>query len=178
MCTITPPPPPMRRIAYAAYPTFRIFASNLIAPLTACVALPCIAWRQGPSWKLGKEAELWTRPRGVEQRNAGLAALRALPPKDGVFYFADDDNSYSLELFDTLRTCAQSCPPSMRSLFSRADKPTPITRNIPLQCSRLAHPLHTNSCIVFFFADIPPDATVLPTAAHYNMRTASRCIAL
>lgn len=56
-----------------------------------------------PSWKLGKEAELWTRPRGVEQRNAGLAALRALPPKDGVFYFADDDNSYSLELFDTLR---------------------------------------------------------------------------
>merc|ERR1719272_1107120 len=49
-----------------------------------------------PQWKLGKEAELWTRPRGVEQRNAGLAALRSLPPKDGVFYFADDDNSYSL----------------------------------------------------------------------------------
>lgn len=47
---------------------------------------------KGPQWKLGKEAELWTRPRGVEQRNAGLAALRELPPKDGVFYFADDDN--------------------------------------------------------------------------------------
>lgn len=47
---------------------------------------------KGPQWKLGKEAELWTRPRGVEQRNAGLAALRGLPPKDGVFYFADDDN--------------------------------------------------------------------------------------
>jgi hypothetical protein len=27
-----------------------------------------------PKWKLGKEAELWTRPRGVEQRNAGMRA--------------------------------------------------------------------------------------------------------
>ena len=56
-----------------------------------------------PQWKLGKEAELWTQPRGVEQRNAALAALRALHPTNGVFYFADDDNSFSLELFDTLR---------------------------------------------------------------------------
>lgn len=56
-----------------------------------------------PQWRLGKEAELWTQPRGVEQRNAGLAALRALRPTNGVFYFADDDNSFSLDLFDTIR---------------------------------------------------------------------------
>ena len=54
------------------------------------------------------KAELWTRPRGVEQRNAGLAALRSLPPKDGVFYFADDDNSYSLGLFGTCTVRART----------------------------------------------------------------------
>eukprot|EP00039_Didymoeca_costata_P005649 m.83338 g.83338 ORF g.83338 m.83338 type:complete len:314 (-) comp12917_c0_seq1:48-989(-) len=56
-----------------------------------------------PSWKLGKEAELWTRPRGVEQRNAGLQVVRDLRPQNGVVYFADDDNSYDLELFDMIR---------------------------------------------------------------------------
>ena len=56
----------------------------------------------------------WAKPRGVEQRNAGLAALRRLlqdataPGASavdirGVVYFADDDNTYSLSLFEDMR---------------------------------------------------------------------------
>ncbi|KAG8444886.1 hypothetical protein GDO86_009877 [Hymenochirus boettgeri] len=45
-------------------------------------------------------------PRATEQRNAGLAWLRQgyhsprIPPTVGVVFFADDDNTYSLELFE------------------------------------------------------------------------------
>lgn len=38
------------------------------------------------------------KPRGVSNRNRGLAWLRA-NASNGVFYFADDDNTYDLELF-------------------------------------------------------------------------------
>ena len=41
--------------------------------------------------------------KGVEQRNAGLQWLRKFCSKghcDGVVYFADDDNTYSLQLFE------------------------------------------------------------------------------
>ncbi|XP_069830700.1 galactosylgalactosylxylosylprotein 3-beta-glucuronosyltransferase 2 [Dendropsophus ebraccatus] len=47
-------------------------------------------------------------PRATEQRNAGLAWLRQqYQPKThlpGVVFFADDDNTYSLELFQEMRT--------------------------------------------------------------------------
>uniref|UniRef100_A0A8D0CF14 Galactosylgalactosylxylosylprotein 3-beta-glucuronosyltransferase n=1 Tax=Salvator merianae TaxID=96440 RepID=A0A8D0CF14_SALMN len=48
-------------------------------------------------------------PRGTEQRNAGLAWIRqkyqhAPPQQPGVLFFADDDNTYSLELFQEMRT--------------------------------------------------------------------------
>ncbi|NWX25418.1 B3GA2 glucuronosyltransferase, partial [Notiomystis cincta] len=48
-------------------------------------------------------------PRATEQRNAGLAWLRQRhqhlpPPQPGVLFFADDDNTYSLELFQEMRT--------------------------------------------------------------------------
>lgn len=49
----------------------------------------------------------WLKPRGVEQRNEGLRWLRedrrAQPGADGqqgVVYFADDDNTYSLQIFE------------------------------------------------------------------------------
>ncbi|XP_066468527.1 galactosylgalactosylxylosylprotein 3-beta-glucuronosyltransferase 2 [Tiliqua scincoides] len=48
-------------------------------------------------------------PRATEQRNAGLAWIRqrhqhASPAPPGVLFFADDDNTYSLELFQEMRT--------------------------------------------------------------------------
>ena len=49
----------------------------------------------------------WLKPRGVLQRNAGLLWLRKLAVKTkvdpAVVYFADDDNTYSLELFKEVR---------------------------------------------------------------------------
>ncbi|XP_006638767.1 galactosylgalactosylxylosylprotein 3-beta-glucuronosyltransferase 2 isoform X1 [Lepisosteus oculatus] len=56
-----------------------------------------------PTPKRYKRAGL---PRATEQRNAGLAWLRLhrSPRDSGVVFFADDDNTYSLELFDEMRT--------------------------------------------------------------------------
>ncbi|XP_069326219.1 galactosylgalactosylxylosylprotein 3-beta-glucuronosyltransferase 3 isoform X1 [Eulemur rufifrons] len=57
----------------------------------------------------------WVRPRGVEQRNKALDWLRGRggavggekdpppPGTQGVVYFADDDNTYSRELFEEMR---------------------------------------------------------------------------
>lgn len=46
-------------------------------------------------------------PRGTLQRNLGLHWLRDsfsnTAPPEGVVYFADDDNTYSLELFEEVR---------------------------------------------------------------------------
>ncbi|XP_070622266.1 galactosylgalactosylxylosylprotein 3-beta-glucuronosyltransferase 3 [Erythrolamprus reginae] len=48
----------------------------------------------------------WLKPRGVEQRNLALQWLRGHRrlPDAGVVYFADDDNTYSLRLFDEIRS--------------------------------------------------------------------------
>ncbi|MBN3320837.1 B3GA2 glucuronosyltransferase, partial [Atractosteus spatula] len=56
-----------------------------------------------PTPKRYKRAGL---PRATEQRNAGLAWLRLhrSPRDSGVVFFADDDNTYSLELFEEMRT--------------------------------------------------------------------------
>lgn len=47
----------------------------------------------------------WLRARGVEQRNRALRWLRETrrPGESGVVYFADDDNTYSLRLFQEVR---------------------------------------------------------------------------
>lgn len=42
------------------------------------------------------------KDRGVHQRNTALELIE-LHKLDGIVYFADDDNVYSLELFDRLR---------------------------------------------------------------------------
>lgn len=39
------------------------------------------------------------KPRGVSNRNRGLEWLRD-NATDGVFYFADDDNTYDIRLFE------------------------------------------------------------------------------
>lgn len=43
------------------------------------------------------------KPRGVSNRNKGLEWLRG-NAKTGVFYFADDDNTYDLDLFKEVKT--------------------------------------------------------------------------
>lgn len=55
--------------------------------------------------KLKKGETRVKKPRGVAQRNAGLSWLRenVAATSSGVVYFADDDNTYSLQLFDTIR---------------------------------------------------------------------------
>ena len=56
-----------------------------------------------PDYKLQDEDPNWLKPRGVVQRNAALEWIRQeLRPNQykGVVYFADDDNTYSLELFE------------------------------------------------------------------------------
>eukprot|EP00041_Stephanoeca_diplocostata_P014061 m.252347 g.252347 ORF g.252347 m.252347 type:complete len:332 (+) comp19564_c0_seq2:189-1184(+) len=56
-----------------------------------------------PPGSLGKLEASFMVPRGINQRNAGLQALRDLRPTNGAFYFADDDNTYSVELFEVIR---------------------------------------------------------------------------
>lgn len=59
--------------------------------------------------KLKEGEPQWLKPRGAEQRNEGLRWLREKAAADGgdgsafnnaVIYFADDDNTYSLQLFE------------------------------------------------------------------------------
>ncbi|MGH0176367.1 UNVERIFIED_CONTAM: hypothetical protein FKN15_072683 [Acipenser sinensis] len=53
-------------------------------------------------FKLQEGDPNWLKPRGVEQRNLALQWLRENrgPSDEGVVYFADDDNTYSLRLFE------------------------------------------------------------------------------
>ncbi|CAL8101970.1 unnamed protein product [Calicophoron daubneyi] len=49
----------------------------------------------------------WFRPKGIAQRNMGLQWLRqnlVLGKHRGVLYIADDDNTYSLEVFNQMRS--------------------------------------------------------------------------
>ncbi len=44
-----------------------------------------------------------TKPRGVSNRNRALEWILANASRDGVFYFADDDNTYDLRIFTEAR---------------------------------------------------------------------------
>lgn len=58
------------------------------------------------SFKMSSNDPSWRKPRGVLQRNAGLAWLRKnlnVGTDRGVVYFADDDNTYDLQLFEEMR---------------------------------------------------------------------------
>lgn len=58
----------------------------------------------------------WLKPRGAEQRNEGLRWLREKAAADGgkglasenaVIYFADDDNTYGLQLFEEVSSLSR-----------------------------------------------------------------------
>ncbi|XP_055547194.1 galactosylgalactosylxylosylprotein 3-beta-glucuronosyltransferase P [Wyeomyia smithii] len=49
-----------------------------------------------------KYRKMKVKPRGVSNRNRGLQWIRA-NATEGVFYFADDDNTYNLEIFEQMR---------------------------------------------------------------------------
>ena len=55
--------------------------------------------------KLGAEDPNWLKPRGVQQRNSALNHLRKKFYNDntGLVYFMDDDNTYSIKVFDEIR---------------------------------------------------------------------------
>lgn len=78
--------------------------SELVTRFVAGAGLPCTHLHV-PTPRRYKRPGL---PRATEQRNAGLAWLRQRhqhlpPPQPGVLFFADDDNTYSLELFQEVR---------------------------------------------------------------------------
>ncbi|XP_069824327.1 galactosylgalactosylxylosylprotein 3-beta-glucuronosyltransferase 3 [Dendropsophus ebraccatus] len=58
-----------------------------------------------PAMKLKDSDPNWLKPRGVEQRNEALRWLREnrSPMEHGVVYFADDDNTYSIRIFQEMR---------------------------------------------------------------------------
>ncbi|CRK97451.1 CLUMA_CG010840, isoform A [Clunio marinus] len=67
------------------------------------------------------------KPRGVSNRNRGLEWIRA-NASDGVLYFADDDNTYDLDIFDEMRyTKKVSMWPV--GLITKYGVSSPIVRN-------------------------------------------------
>ncbi|XP_014701331.3 galactosylgalactosylxylosylprotein 3-beta-glucuronosyltransferase 2 isoform X1 [Equus asinus] len=78
--------------------------SELVSRFVARAGLPCTHLHV-PTPRRYKRPGL---PRATEQRNAGLAWLRQRHrhqrAQPGVLFFADDDNTYSLELFQEMRT--------------------------------------------------------------------------
>lgn len=54
-------------------------------------------------YKLKQNNPNWLKPRGVLQRTEGLRWVRQQSEPDAVVYFADDDNTYDLQLFDEMR---------------------------------------------------------------------------
>ncbi|XP_065204058.1 galactosylgalactosylxylosylprotein 3-beta-glucuronosyltransferase I-like [Planococcus citri] len=59
-----------------------------------------------PSWKRSNSKSVESKFKGIPQRNAAIRWLRENKNKDtdrGVVYFADDDNTYSVKLFQEMR---------------------------------------------------------------------------
>jgi len=76
------------------------FLSSNSLPFThLCVATP-------EAMKLKSKDPHWSKPRGVQQRNRGIQWLRDNRGEEtgGVVYFADDDNTYTPELFEAIRS--------------------------------------------------------------------------
>ncbi|XP_078256132.1 galactosylgalactosylxylosylprotein 3-beta-glucuronosyltransferase 2 [Rhinoraja longicauda] len=79
--------------------------SRLVSELLAASGLPSYTLLHVPTPRRYKRPGL---PRATEQRNEGLRWVRnhrsPHTPGSGVVFFADDDNTYSLELFQEMRS--------------------------------------------------------------------------
>ncbi|XP_064623547.1 galactosylgalactosylxylosylprotein 3-beta-glucuronosyltransferase 3-like isoform X2 [Lineus longissimus] len=81
------------------------------------------------SYRLAEKDPNWLKPKGTLQRNFALDWLRKnRSGQGGVVYFADDDNTYSLEIFEEMRyTNKVSCWPV--GLVGGLKFERPITKN-------------------------------------------------
>lgn len=64
------------------------------------------------SYKMSSSDPSWRKPRGVLQRNEGITWLHKNLNQfrdSGVVYFADDDNTYDLQLFEEVSLCCCCC---------------------------------------------------------------------
>lgn len=74
-----------------------------------------------------KKKKKGPKPRGVSNRNKGLEWIRQ-NAKDGVLYFADDDNTYDLDIFEEMRhTRRVSMFPV--GLITKLGVSSPVVRN-------------------------------------------------
>ena len=83
-------------------------------------------------------------PRATEQRNAGLAWLRQRHghqrAQPGVLFFADDDNTYSLELFQEVAASPGGREDTPRAGPATAALPRASTRDSGRRAAALADP--------------------------------------
>jgi len=68
-----------------------------------------------------------SKPRGVSNRNKGLQWLRS-NAKEGVFYFADDDNTYDIDIFSEMRSTKKVSMWPV-GLCTKTGLSTPIVKN-------------------------------------------------
>ncbi|XKL66066.1 hypothetical protein PGB90_009486 [Kerria lacca] len=86
--------------------------SSLVTNLLKCTFMNYthLAAPTPASWKRKLKEPKWKKPRGVSQRNAAIRWLRQNKNRDtdrGIVYFADDDNTYSLNVFEEMRSISK-----------------------------------------------------------------------
>ena len=76
--------------------------TGLVTRLLATCKLPYTHLNAAtpPDYKLKENNPNWLKPRGVLQRNEGLKWVRQQTDPSAVVYFADDDNTYDLQIFE------------------------------------------------------------------------------
>lgn len=97
--------------------------TNLVSTFLAKSGLKYIHLNIGtpPSYKMADVDPNWLKPRGVLQRNKALEWIREninVDTDKGVVYFADDDNTYDLRLFDEVNNT--HCPLPHNTIHSSA----------------------------------------------------------
>ena len=116
-----------------------------------------------PAYRVRKGAAAKSKPRGVEQRNAGLRWLRdhhTAESCNGVLYFGDDDNKYDLRLFEDVRSFHIHTHPSF----------------IPTSLSLLTH-THTRTHL-HSLTHLPPALSLSLSLTHTHTHTHHRFVTL